>query len=56
MVIDMLASTYKREAIPMVLTARFGALDGKTPEELMAAGDARRVYDWAVGLADGVMG
>ena len=56
MVIDMLASTYRREAIPLVLETPIAALGGNSPADLMDAGESRRVYDWAVGLAEGVMG
>jgi hypothetical protein len=55
MVIDMLLCTYRREAIDMVMGARIAALGG-VPDELIAAGEGGRVYAWAVGLADGVMG
>jgi hypothetical protein len=56
MCIQMLAMTYKRGAISMVMATPIAALDGKTPDELIDAGEAHRVYAWAVGLAEGVMG
>ena len=49
MVIDRLASPYRREAIPLVLETPIAALGGNSPEDLMDAGESRRIYDEANG-------
>lgn len=52
----MILQSYKLEALEAVLGARIGALDGQRPRDLMDTADGRaRVYNWALGLADGVM-
>jgi hypothetical protein len=53
MCIEMLAMTYKPGAISQVMRTPIATLGGKTPDELV---DAKQVYAWALGLAEGVMG
>jgi hypothetical protein len=53
----MLAETYRPEGIAIVLRASIGALGGQRPIDLMDSAEGReRVYGWALGLAEGVMG
>jgi uncharacterized protein (DUF2384 family) len=53
----MLAQSYRSEGIAIVLRASIGALGGQRPIDLMDTAEGReRVYDWALGLAEGVMG
>jgi hypothetical protein len=50
-------NNYKAEALNAVLHAKVGALDGLRPVDLLERPEGRqRVYWWARGLSEGVMG
>lgn len=49
--------SYRPEFLTAVLKSRRSALGGKSPEELLRTAEGRRrVYGWALAIAEGVMG
>jgi hypothetical protein len=54
--IDMLHETYTAEGVRLVLAARMPG-EALIVDELLATSEGRsKVYYWALGLAEGVMG
>ena len=52
-----IAKNYTLEGVAIVVKSRNRALGGETPEALMETVEGRRrVYAWARGLTEGVMG
>ena len=56
-ILAVLGEVYREQGVTLVLDARIGALGGVTPASLLDTHEGRRkVYTWALGLAEGVMG